>query len=91
MTIKDNVSALNSRVEEMQLDRDHEKRQSIAKWLSSLNFKSRQRDVFSRREEGTRKWLLDSPEFKAWLDEPGQTLWCPGIREYFRLRVVASH
>lgn len=66
------------------MERDHEQRQSIAGWLTQLDFKSRQHDTFSRREEGTGEWLLESREFKRWVENPGKTLWCPGIRKSSR-------
>ena len=55
--------------------------QVIADWLSPLNFKVTQRDIFKQRTEGTGNWLLDSPEFTAWLAGVSKTLWCFGMRE----------
>jgi hypothetical protein len=57
-------------------------RRVIADWLSPLNFKARQSEVFSRRQEGSGQWLLKSQEFKDWVDGTQMGLWCPGIREY---------
>ena len=33
----------------------------------------------SKRQEGTGQWLLDSSQFQTWVDQPSQTLFCPGI------------
>lgn len=55
--------------------------QIIVDWLSSLNFKVTQRDIFEQRTEGTGQWLLDSQEFKGWIVGNSKTLWCHGIRE----------
>ena len=55
----------------------------IIRWLSPLQFRQRQRDIFARRVEGTGEWLLDSEEYKAW--QSGSTagvLWCPGKRRW---------
>jgi hypothetical protein len=37
-------------------------------------------DIIAKRAEGTGQWLLESTEFKAWLDGTSETLWCPGPR-----------
>ena len=50
-------------------------------WLSPLESFSKQNDALSRRQIGTGRWLLESNEFRRWLDTPGQVLWCPGMRE----------
>jgi hypothetical protein len=52
----------------------------IVAWLSPLNFETKQKDAFSRHQEGTGKWMLDSNEFNDWFSGSGRTLWCPGIR-----------
>ena len=44
-----------------------------------MDFSSQQCDYFTKSQDGTGQWLLDSAEFKAWLDEAGQTLFCPGM------------
>ena len=58
---------------------DDQDRRDIIDWLSSTNFPAQQSDFVKRRQEGTGQWLLDSDEYKKWLVEPGQTLFCPGI------------
>ena len=52
----------------------------IVAWLSPLHFETKQKDVFSKHQEGTGKWMLDSKEFSDWFSGSGRTLWCPGIR-----------
>ena len=59
----------------------HDERRVIADWLSPLNFKAKQMDVIAKRAEGTGQWLLESEEFKTWLDGTSETLWCSGLRE----------
>ena len=53
----------------------------LMKWLSPLEFFSKQNDALSRRQEGTGQWLLESIEFRSWLNTARRVLWCPGIRE----------
>ncbi|KAJ7705767.1 hypothetical protein B0H14DRAFT_2312910, partial [Mycena olivaceomarginata] len=56
------------------------KRRTIIEWLSPLNFFLRQQDISKTRQQGTGEWLLDDPKFKGWKSNPGQVLWCPGLR-----------
>jgi hypothetical protein len=59
---------------------DHE-RWAIAAWLSDLDFKGTQKDIFANRTQGTGQWLLESQEFKDWFAGKSDVLWCPGARE----------
>lgn len=56
---------------------EREKRLSLSK-LTSIEFDMTHRDINARRIKGTGRWLLDSPEYALWLDQPS-TLWCRGI------------
>ncbi|KAI8724317.1 hypothetical protein NCS52_00000500 [Fusarium sp. LHS14.1] len=56
-------------------------RQSIITWLSSLDFREKQRSVFSKRHHGTGQWLLDSVAFQHWFcGDDNSILWCHGKR-----------
>jgi Cdc6-like AAA superfamily ATPase len=44
-----------------------------------LEFPLQQSDFISRRQEGTGQWLIESDEFKTWLNGTRKTLYCPGI------------
>ncbi|RJE21197.1 Phosphorylase superfamily [Aspergillus sclerotialis] len=59
-----------------QVDQEH---QEILDWLSSTTYAEQQSDYESRRQPETGQWLLESPEFRAWIETPKQTLFCPGI------------
>ena len=56
-----------------------DERQSILTWLTPTDYTTQQHDFVSRRQAGTGQWLLDSTEFRAWLETDKQTLFCPGI------------
>ncbi|PGH26886.1 hypothetical protein AJ80_01468 [Polytolypa hystricis UAMH7299] len=56
-----------------------QERQAILDWLSSDDYASQQADIIHRRQEGTGLWLLDSAQFRTWVDQRNQTLFCPGI------------
>ena len=75
------MSRLGKCLEGLQLNEDTRKHQKILDWLSPLNFFATQADVYRRRQAGTGQWLLESQEFKDWLNGTKETLWCPGIRK----------
>ena len=60
------------------LARDEQARRELCQWLSPLDFPAQQREVYSRRQEGSGKWLLESERFKGWLKTEGGVLLCPG-------------
>lgn len=70
---------MREQLERTRLNNDYAYCQAIADWLTPLDFKSRHREILSRRQEGTGQWLLTSLEFQAWLIEPGQVLYCHGM------------
>jgi len=62
-----------------------DRRPIIGDWLTSLNFKATQLDVFGRRTDGTCEWFLESSEFKAWnASAVPETLLCTGDRKILR-------
>ena len=51
----------------------------IFDWLSPLEYCKKQRDIASKRHEGTGKWFLVSEKFTAWVSGLADSvLWCPG-------------
>lgn len=44
-----------------------------------MDYNTRHIDIFAQRTEGTGTWLLETPSFVTWRDNPGKTLYCPGI------------
>lgn len=59
------------------LDRNEDLK--ILKWLTPVDYGPQQSDFFRRRQAGTGQWLLNSAEYKTWLETSQQTLFCPGI------------
>jgi hypothetical protein len=57
----------------------HEEHRAILDWFTLIDYATQQNDFISRRQEGTGQWLLDLDEFQGWLNQSGQTLFCPGI------------
>jgi hypothetical protein len=70
--IEGNVSVTKSRLER----KDH---LQICDWLIEVDYGAQHSDYLRRRQQGTGEWLLNSAEYHTWLDEHGQTLFCPGI------------
>lgn len=60
-------------------DQHNQEHQAILNWLTPVDYSPQHQDFISRRQEGTGQWLLRSPEFQEWLNNHGQTLFCPGI------------
>ena len=61
---------------ERQINRD---KWTTLNWLTSMDHASQQADFVSRRQEGTGQWLLESAEFRRWMEGDKQMLFCPGI------------
>lgn len=59
---------------------DDQESLKIVKWLSDLNFWTKQDDIFQRGQEGTGEWLLSDPTFRRWINGDTAVLWCPGDR-----------
>ncbi|KAM0425053.1 hypothetical protein ACHAPT_009612 [Fusarium lateritium] len=51
----------------------------ILDWLTEIDYGPRQSYHLKRRQPGTGQWLLNSPQFKTWIETEKQTLFCPGI------------
>lgn len=54
-------------------------RQTILDWITSIDYAPQQSEFMKRRQAETGQWLLDSPEFNAWVETDKRTLFCPGI------------
>lgn len=48
-------------------------------WLTPHDYGPKQSDTLSQRLPGTGQWFLESEEFREWLEDDRQTLFCPGI------------
>lgn len=55
-------------------------RSEIIEWIKFDDYATKQRDLLGKRADNSAsRWLLESEQFKLWLEHPGQTLFCPGI------------
>ncbi|KAE8335726.1 hypothetical protein BDV24DRAFT_179102 [Aspergillus arachidicola] len=55
-------------------------RSRIVNWIPANDYGFRYTKVLSERQEGTGGWLLESSEFRSWLSDETNMLFCPGIR-----------
>ncbi len=78
-TMIENLATMDERMASLQLMNDQHQRLALLEWITSLNFPAQQSAIFSRRQEGTGRWLFDSPEFTTWMNKPKETLLCRGI------------
>ncbi|KAF5487702.1 Vegetative incompatibility protein HET-E-1 [Colletotrichum siamense] len=78
LAVKTNLEVRSTRKEltERHLE---EKKRKILDWITSIDFAAQQIDNLERRQEGTGQWLLEAPEFQAWIKEDRKTLFCPGM------------
>jgi hypothetical protein len=56
-----------------------QERQSILEWITPIDYATQQNDFIGRRQEGTGQWLLESDEFKTWMNQSNQVLFFSGI------------
>ncbi|KAI0205600.1 hypothetical protein F4808DRAFT_409655 [Astrocystis sublimbata] len=56
-----------------------QKKQEILKWLTPICYDGQQSDFIRQRQEGTGQWLLDSREYRHWVETKKEALFCPGI------------
>lgn len=54
-------------------------REKIFNWLTPSDYSVQQSRYIKMHEKGTGQWLLDSAEFKTWIETERQLLFCPGI------------
>ncbi|KAJ8070934.1 hypothetical protein OCU04_001292 [Sclerotinia nivalis] len=74
--IKTNADQFYERQDIRELNKESSK---ILDWLTPIDYAPQQHDYINQRQQGTGQWLLDSPEFKQWVESDVQKLFCPGI------------
>ncbi|KAL7950636.1 ankyrin repeat-containing domain protein [Trichoderma barbatum] len=77
--VQETVAGVGKDVHKLVHRQYSQEHQAILDWLTPVDYAPQHNDFFSRRQEGTGQWLLESVEFQTWLKTDGQTLFCPGI------------
>lgn len=75
------MADVNDGVEKLVKKHSVQEQNEKLNWLTTVDYASHQHDYFTRREEGTGQWLLDSQEYCGWFYQtlPRKTLFCPGM------------
>ncbi|RKK63828.1 hypothetical protein BFJ69_g16881 [Fusarium oxysporum] len=69
-------------------------KRNILSWLQTVNWSHELFKHLGHKAPGTGQWLLDSPEFREWLNEPGDTLLCygpPGVGKTVMSSIVIDY
>ncbi|KAF5643391.1 ankyrin protein [Fusarium tjaetaba] len=84
--LKDLLNDVHSLVSETREDvaeiRSNQSRRDdikILDWLTTIDYGLQQSEFQKVQQPGTGSWLLDTSEYRTWLETPGQTLFCQGI------------
>lgn len=72
-----NVRITQNQIQELVNYRNEEQHQKYLDWLSSESFAADWGKPI--HQPGTGSWFIESPGFQNWIQNPGQTLFCPGI------------
>lgn len=72
------LASVNQLHERQDSQESHKEYDAVLDWITLLNYGPQHNDFINRRHVGTGKWLLESPEFKEWI-ETSKTLFCPGM------------
>ncbi|KAA8649929.1 uncharacterized protein ATNIH1004_002608 [Aspergillus tanneri] len=61
--------------------RKHEEREhrEVLNWVTPVDYGPQYSDILTERHCDIGQWLLDSPEYQAWLEGKKRTLFCHGI------------
>ena len=73
------ISAIRTVIDRQDARGNREENRVILDWLTTIEYAPQQGDFRTRRQPETGQWLLDSPQFRTWLEAENQTLFCPGI------------
>ena len=68
--------------------------QTIKAWLSPLAFWQKQENVYSEHHPGTGGWILESDQFRNWMNGTPANLWChgpPGSGKTVLASIVVNH
>ncbi|RBQ74161.1 hypothetical protein FVER14953_08346 [Fusarium verticillioides] len=73
------VSETRKDVAEIRTSQSRKDDIKILDWLTTIDYGLQQSEFQKVQQPGTGRWLLDTSEYRTWLQTPGQTLFCQGI------------
>ncbi|KAG8782204.1 hypothetical protein FRC15_007339 [Serendipita sp. 397] len=74
--VEKKVDNVSNRLEDMKA---LEYRKEVLQWLKGADPTTNHNTARKKHEPGTGEWLLDSKEFKSWMEEDGKIMWLNGI------------
>ncbi|OOO07983.1 Ankyrin repeat-containing domain-containing protein [Aspergillus oryzae] len=89
-TIHETTQDIDRGVKRLRQLGDDQEYQAVINWLTPVNYALQQNDFIARRQEGTGEWFLNSTEFKQWLSQSKQTLFCPGMPGAGKTMITAT-
>lgn len=93
--IQKNLNNVRNDVKQVLQTQHTQLEETMLQWLTPVEYTSQQHEYFFRRRHpGTGQWLLDAPEFQAWLSATSYTLYChgiPGAGKTILASVVVDH
>ncbi|KAG8752411.1 hypothetical protein FRC14_007052 [Serendipita sp. 396] len=76
LNIETTVNNVSGQLEDMKMS---ESRKEVLQWLKGSDLTTNHDTALKKHGSGTGKRLLDSKEFKSWMEEDGKILWLNGI------------
>ncbi|KAF3289921.1 hypothetical protein TWF970_003664 [Orbilia oligospora] len=72
------ISTIEENIERTDFRPDGEDEPKILDWLTTYDYSKSQASFFKQTQETTGEWLLKSDQYRKWLDDDHQMLFCPG-------------
>lgn len=73
------MTKLEASINNIQVAVDDAEDKKVLEWLTQLDYADDHNYQRRKRQPGTGEWFLKSPNFQAWLEQEGQTMFCSGI------------
>ncbi|KAL2669833.1 hypothetical protein Neosp_015278 [[Neocosmospora] mangrovei] len=77
--MEDILSQIGESTSKIEAKMDREQNSKSLNWLTSVDYSPQYNNFLTRVQSGTGQWLVQSPEYQAWLGSSEKTLLCSGI------------
>ncbi|WAO97377.1 PNP-UDP-1 domain-containing protein [Fusarium falciforme] len=77
--MEDILNQIGESASKLEAKMDREQNSKSLNWLTSVDYSPQYNNFLTRVQSGTGQWLVQSPEYQAWLGSSGKTLFCSGI------------
>src|SRR6201999_479064 len=89
--LQNEIGGVSQDIRKLIRGQEHE---TILKWLPPTEYATQQSEYLRKREPGTSQWVLESTEFREWLETDTQPLFChgpPGAGKSVIASLVVDH